>query len=98
MLNEKIALTRNANDYCNFLNVSYQKLNSTCKALTNKTVKVFIDDFILLRAKRLLSEKDVNISEIAYFLGFDEPTNFTKFFKKNTNQTPKSFIESIIFL
>jgi AraC family transcriptional activator of pobA len=98
VLNENIALTRNAKDYCNNLNVSYQKLNLTCKTLTNKTVKEFIDDFLLLKAKRLLSESDVIISQVAYNLGFDEPTNFTKFFKKHTNQTPRSFTESIKFL
>lgn len=91
VLNEKISLTRNAKDYCNFLNVSYQKLNFTCKTLTNKTIKEFIDDLIILKAKRLLSERDMNISQIAYSLGFDEPTNFTKFFKKHTQYSPKEF-------
>lgn len=91
MLEEKIELTRNAKDYCVSLNTTYRKLNTTCKALTNKTIKEFIDDFLILKAKRLLSEREKNISEVAYELGFDEVTNFTKFFKKHTSQTPKSF-------
>ncbi|MBU2950219.1 AraC family transcriptional regulator [Tamlana agarivorans] len=94
-LENKIAITRNAKDYCIFLNTSYRKLNTTCKTLTNKTIKEFIDYFLILKAKRLLSEKGKNISEISYKLGFDEITNFTKFFKKHTTQTPKSFYNSV---
>ena len=95
MLEEKISITRNAKDYCISLNTTYRKLNSTCKILTNKTIKGFIDDFLILKAKRLLSEREENISQISYKMGFDEVTNFTKFFKKHTQQTPKSFTESI---
>lgn len=94
LLEELFSQTRNAKDYCIALNVSYRTLNTTCKTLTNKTVKGFIDDFLILQAQRLLSEGKNNISETTYLLGFDEVTNFTKFFKKHTNQTPKAFIES----
>lgn len=93
MLEEKISLTRNANDYCASLNISYRELNNVCKTLTNKTVKAFIDDTLILKAKRHLSEKEINISQTAYILGFQEVTNFTKFFKKHTNLSPKSFID-----
>jgi len=44
VLEEKITLTRNANDYCKILNVSYRKLNLTCKTSTNKAIKEFIED------------------------------------------------------
>lgn len=93
MLEEKITLTRNANDYCTSLKVSYRELNNVCKTLTNKTVKAFIDDTLILKAKRYLSERKNNISQTAYLLGFDEVTNFTKYFKKHTNLSPKEFIE-----
>lgn len=94
MLAEKISQTRNANDYCDSLNVTYRQLNTACKTLTNKTVKVFIDDLLILEAKRLLSDKKNNISQTSFLLGFDEVTNFSKFFKKHTNLSPKKFIDS----
>lgn len=94
MLEEKIAITRNANDYCTSLEVPYRKLNTACKALTKKTTKAFIDDVLILKAKRYLSERKNNISQTAYLLGFDEVTNFTKFFKRHTNLSPKAFVES----
>ncbi|NOQ71496.1 MAG: helix-turn-helix domain-containing protein [Crocinitomix sp.] len=91
LLNEKIALTRNANDYCDFLSVTYRKLNNACRTLTNKTVKQFIDDFLILKAKRSLLDSGNNVNETAYSLGFDEVTNFTKYFKKHTGISPKAF-------
>lgn len=94
LLEENISQTRNAKEYCISLDVSYRTLNDTCKTLTNKTIKGFIDDYLILNAKKLLLNKDVNISQTAYRLGFEDTTNFTKFFKKFTNQTPKSFIEN----
>ena len=95
LLDINISKTRNANDYCKFLNVSYKKLNTTCKTLTNKTTKSFIDNYLIIMAKSYIVENDHTISEIAFMLGFDEVTNFTKYFKKHTKTTPKSFLHTI---
>ena len=45
----------------------------------------------LLEAKRMLSNQNISIKEVAYALGFDDPTYFTKYFKKGTTYTPKEF-------
>ena len=94
-LNGNLSISRNANDYCEKLNASYKELNEVCKTFTNKTVKAFIDETTIFKAKKYLIEPDKNISTTAYMLGFDETTNFTKFFKKHTNQTPKQFISKV---
>lgn len=91
LLEKKISTSRNVIDYCKWLGISYDKLNSICKELTNKTVKQYIDKVIILKSKSLLLDPKENINQIAYSIGFDEPTNFTKFFKKHTNFTPKEF-------
>ncbi|MFT5749258.1 MAG: AraC family transcriptional activator of pobA, partial [Ancylomarina sp.] len=36
------------------------------------------------------------IKEIAYSLGFEDPTYFTKYFKKSTGLTPKDFQNTIL--
>lgn len=94
-IDQNIGQTRNASDYVNMLGLSYHQMNSIVKRITNKSLKAFIDDNLILNAKRLLCDKESNISEIAFMLGFDEPTNFTKFFKKHSHQTPKQFRETI---
>jgi len=95
-IDQNIGHTRSATDYVNMLGTTYHQLNSIVKGVTNKSLKVFIDDTLILNAKRLLCDKGNNINEIAFLLGFDEPTNFTKFFKKHSHQTPKQFRESIL--
>jgi AraC-like DNA-binding protein len=62
--------------------------------LTNKNVTDYIADFKLLKAKALLKESDKTISEIAYELGFNNPSYFTTFFKQKTNQTPSEWRNS----
>lgn len=96
LLEKKLSKTRNAADYCKELNVSFRKLNDICKELTKKTLKIFIDDLIILKAKRYLFNGELSISEISYLLGFNEVTNFTKFFKRHVDVTPKTFRQNII--
>jgi len=88
--------TKNATDYVNILGISYHQLNAAVKEYTGKSVKAFIDHTVVFNAKRSLTDADTNVSEIAYSLGFDEPTNFTKFFKKHTQQTPKLFRDRLL--
>lgn len=52
-----------------------------------------IDDRVMLEAKRLLAHTQDTIKEIGYTLGYDEPTNFIKYFKKHNGQTPVEFRE-----
>ncbi|MCF8278317.1 MAG: helix-turn-helix domain-containing protein [Flavobacteriales bacterium] len=87
--------SRNANFYADKLAITYKHLNITCKELMHKTAKSVIDDFIVLQAKRKLINADMKSTELAYDLGFEDPTNFTKYFKKQIGLTPISFIKSI---
>ena len=75
-----------------------EKLFITPKVLANitqqmlgKTPKYLIDERVLLEAKRLLVHSYNPIKTIGLYLGFDEPTNFNKFFKKHSGQTPADF-------
>ncbi|MGB0917337.1 MAG: AraC family transcriptional regulator [Flavobacteriales bacterium] len=94
-VDDNISITRNVNEYCVILNTSYKELNNACKALTSKTAKAVIDDIIMSKAKRYLLDPDKNISLTAYMLGFAEPTNFTKFFRKQEGLGPKEFMSKI---
>ncbi|MGB0879232.1 MAG: AraC family transcriptional regulator [Polaribacter sp.] len=95
-LDKNIFHTRNAIDYINMLGCSRHQLNMAVKTFTNKSIKAFIDDMLILHAKRLLADNRNNVSEVSYLLGFDETTNFAKYFKKHTNQTPTQFKEIIL--
>jgi len=86
--------TRNAGDYAAQLNITYKTLNELCKLATDKTAKELIDAYTILEAKRRLMLEGAPIQQLADAMGFDETTNFVKYFKKHTAQTPTEFKKS----
>ena len=62
----------------------YRKL----KALTGKSPSRYIRSIRLTQAKRLIKEKNGNISEIAYSVGFSSPQYFTRCFKEEFGFPP----------
>ncbi len=71
--------------------ISAKTLNTATRKTINKSAKQFISDYIILLAKRMLVNSSFTTTEISFQLGFDEPTNFTKFFKNKENISPKKF-------
>ena len=85
----------NAKEYAKKLNVSYNYLNEISKEFANKTAKEFIDSWLLLEIKRNISEKKYTSQEIAFKMGFKDPSNFIRFFKKHTELTPLQYQEDL---
>lgn len=83
--------TRNVKDYANMLFISTKLLNQIVKEFTLNTAKSFIDDYVILEVKRAIASTDASLKEVSYTTGFDEVTNFTKFFKNKIGMTPKEF-------
>lgn len=82
---------RNADYYAEQLNITYKHLNMVCKEIVKSTAKQYIDDFVILEAKRNLINSSIKSTELAYLMGFEESTNFVKYFKRLTGFTPNSF-------
>lgn len=82
---------KTAQHYAQHLNVHVNYLNRAIKEVTGKSTTTHISERIITEAKALLQHTDWSISEIAYALGFDYPTYFNNFFKKQTGTNPKSF-------
>lgn len=77
--------------YANELHITPDHLNRTVKSKIGKTAKEYIQARITTEAKRLLYFTDESNKEIAYELGFNEPANFSAFFKKQTGLSPSNF-------
>src|SRR5690554_2591438 len=77
--------------YANKLHITPDHLNRVVRARIGKTAKDYIQSRIITEAKRLLYFTDLLNKEIAFELGFNEPANFSAFFKKHTQLTPSSF-------
>ena len=82
---------RSANDFAEQLSVHVNHLNRAIRETTGKTTTTHISERIASEAKALLRHTNWNISEISYCLGFEEPSHFNNFFKKQTSQTPSAF-------
>lgn len=88
---EHILTNRKVQFYANELGISTKKLNRATQTVVDGSAKAFINDQLIIEIKRLLMNTDYSIKEIAYRTGFEDPTNFVKYFKKDTGQTPSEF-------
>lgn len=61
------------------------------KRETGRTATDYIRNYIISRAKILLAEGEMNVSEIAYEMGFRYPHHLTRVFKKMTGTTPNDY-------
>ena len=91
LIKENILQNNQVQFYANKMGVSTKKLNRVTQAILNKPAKDYLNEILVLEIKRFLTNTDLSIKEIAYRTGFDVPTNFVKFFKKNTGITPRTF-------
>lgn len=77
--------------FAEVLQTTELKLNALSKLHTGKTAQNVIYGLIVSEAKRLFTYDNLSVKEVAYELGFDDPFYFSKFFKKHTQQSPKSY-------
>jgi AraC family transcriptional regulator, transcriptional activator of pobA len=87
---------KKVSDYAKKLGITEKRLNQSTSKILDKSPKQMIDERIMLEAKRLLAHTNESVKEIGYDLGFDEPTNFIKYFRKHSHSTPVEFREQFI--
>jgi AraC-like DNA-binding protein len=80
-------------DYAAALHLSLSYLNEAVKEATGFTVTYWIHQEVMLEAKRLLYHSSCTVKEIAYELGYEDPTYFSRLFKKTVGKTPGEFRE-----
>ena len=68
--------------------LSRSMLHRKLKKLTGKSASDHITEIRLKHAKNLLENDVATVSEIAYRVGFNDPSYFNKVFKKHFNVTP----------
>ena len=96
VLEKRFKKYRSINRYASELSIPVNRLNKASFQTIGKSPKQLIDERILLEAKRLLAHSTLSIKEIAFELGFDEPTNFIKYFRKHNHITPAEFRQKML--
>jgi AraC-like DNA-binding protein len=83
--------THRVEDYAARLGYSVRTLTRASQAAVGLGAKRFVDERVLLEAKRLLIHTDLTAASIGQRLGFPAATVFAKFFRQRTRQTPAEF-------
>lgn len=80
-------------EYANLLNVSAKTLTNCVYESSHSTPLALINERIVLEAKRQLLHSSLKVKEIAFQLGFEDPSYFVKFFKRHVGCLPAEFRE-----
>lgn len=78
-------------DFAEHLSVHVNHLNRSLKEITGKTTSQLIAERVTQEACVLLRHTKWNIAEVGFSLGFEEPSHFINFFRKNKDESPKAY-------
>lgn len=91
LLEAYVATHKDVPFYTDKLNLSTFQLNAITKKMLGKTCSELINEHIILEGKRHLLATSNQVNQIAHLLGYDDPSYFIRFFKKNTGYSPEAF-------
>jgi AraC family transcriptional activator of pobA len=91
LVEEHFRSERQIGFYADMLAMTPDRLNDHVKRATGVTAGHLIRRRILTEAKRELIFTNRAIHEIAFNLGFTDPSHFARFFRKQTGMTPNDF-------
>lgn len=91
LVDERFVQWHQVADYASQLGYTEKSLARAVTTAMGITAKAFIAARINLEAKRLLVHTDMPVVTLAEKLGFEEATNFSKFFKREVGCTPAEF-------
>lgn len=91
LLETHISMMKRVSQYAGLMNLSSYQLNAISKSSVDKNVSELINDQIILEAKRHLLATSSPVKEIADLLGYEDPSYFIRFFRKQTGQSPDMF-------
>ena len=77
--------------YADKLCLTPQYLSSAVRKYTGKTATTWINEYVILKAKIMLKDSDLSISDIAYRLNFSSLSDFGRYFKLQTGMRPKVY-------
>ena len=85
-------------DFCEAVGVSKSLLNKKLQNLIGQSAGQFIRNYRLNIARELILKnretKNMNIAEVAYEVGFNDPKYFTRCFTKHFNVTPSALLNN----
>jgi AraC-like DNA-binding protein len=91
LIEEKFHEWHLVGDYSKALNITPDYLNGVLKSTTGTNAKEYIQNRLILEARRLGAHTSLSSKEIAYKLGFLDPAHFSTFYKNTAGETFSDF-------
>lgn len=96
MVEERIHEWHKASQYAEALHISPNYLNKLNREYLNTTTKEYLQNRIVLETKRKLLTSSASAKEIAYELGFQDPSHLSKMFRNCTGSSISDFRQTIL--
>lgn len=96
LLPEEKPINRDVSCYAEALHISPVYLNEVIKDITGMSVSKYIQNELVLRAKRMLVHTSLRVNEIALCLGIEDGAYFTRLFTKAAGMPPTRFREKYL--
>ncbi len=78
-------------DCARALGLSPRHLTRLCRAATGGSAQTVLDAAVLREACRLLAYTRLQVATVGHRLGFDDPSYFTRFFRRHTGLSPRAY-------
>lgn len=82
---------KSVSKYADILGITLKHLNRVTQSVVNKTASALLTDRIILEAKRMLIFMDESVVDIAFGLGYEDYSYFTRVFSKKAGLSPTQF-------
>lgn len=91
LLEQHFKKNKSPSFYADKLNITLKHLNRICNEILQKTATEVIMDRVILEIKRMLTDKQLAVNEVASAIGYDDYSYFSRVFKKQTGFSPTGF-------
>ena len=91
LLRQGVSMATTVEMYADQLQVSPSRLRHAIKKSTGRSPGQLLRKELLLEAKRLLAHSSLSVAEICFRLGFEDPSYFSRFFKRESGHSPRHF-------
>jgi AraC family transcriptional activator of pobA len=93
LLSQHFKTVKSPSEYAGMLSISPSYLNEVVKETSGQPVSHWIQNEVMMEAKRLLYYTDLTVKEIAFGLGYEDHTYFSRLFRKVSGKSAGQFRE-----
>ncbi|MDH7912888.1 AraC family transcriptional regulator [Winogradskyella sp. SYSU M77433] len=95
IVNEDLAANYSVNQLAKKVGLNQNTLQSGFQHLFNSSVNDYVKSKRIIKAKELIENTDLNITEITYSIGINSRSYFSKLFKEKYKLTPKEYLDQV---